>query len=658
MRPGEEFAPITTTGVTFEHSYDVRNRYGFNVMLDYEIPGSKLQASNLLSRLDRSEIIRDRRFDFAGSNKMRYYLRERERQIDILSNSLSGQHDVGSLKLDWRMSRSASQTRYPYNSRFQFQELNAFNVVGIPQFASPTDLIINAYNRPENAFLYDGEVEPEKSYERDLAAQLNAEWQYTVTSDIAGKLKVGGKFRDKLRERDREFASKRLDITDPNFGRYHSQFGTPGFTYDRMAGTGYAFMRYYVDPSFDPGKFLDGSYNFGVGLSSTELRYFLKNYLYDRVYKFSLQRDLDDYTVVDRLSAGYIMTELNIGSFLMILPGVRYELINIDATGKEGSVNTPEDEGFLDDDRVQDTTSVIRYSQWYPMVHVRVKPTDWFDIRLAWTKSASYPRMDYIIPSKRIKGSELKVEYGNSGLRPQLSTNYDVYLSFYGNRVGLFTVGAYYKNVQDLIYLRAGHIILDPAKEGVETNLKGYSLQRPENNPNKTEVYGIEFDWQTNFKWLPRPFDGIVLSANYAHIWSETDFPRSFVQQERLNVFPFIRTTVIDTFRTGNMPDQAADIANISLGYDLGSFSGRVSMLLQNKALSFVGVREELDGYTDKYIRWDLSLKYGLTDYFDVFCNLNNFTNQPDQSYMQTARYPTSSEYYGWTADLGVTLKF
>jgi len=25
---------------------------------------------------------------------------------------------------------------------------------------------------------------------------------------------------------------------------------------------------------------------------------------------------------------------------------------------------------------------------------------------------------------------------------------------------------------------------------------------------------------------------------------------------------------------------------------------------------------------------------------------------------MQTARYPTSSEYYGWTADLGVTIKF
>ena len=249
------------------------------------------------------------------------------------------------------------------------------------------------------------------------------------------------------------------------------------------------------------------------------------------------------------------------------------------------------------------------------------------------------------------------IELGNPGLRPQLATNYDAYLSFYGNRIGLLTLGAFYKRITNLIYLRSGHVILDPAKENVDQAYVGYTIARAENNPFDTEVKGVEFEWQTNFKWLPQPFDGIVVSANYTHIWSETKFPRSFVREERLTVFPYRLTTVVDTFRTGTMPDQASDIANFALGYDIGGLSARVSMTLQGKTLTFVGVREELDGFTDTFSRWDLSLKYDITHNFGIFYNLNNFTNQPDESFMQTARYATGREYYGWTTDLGISIK-
>ncbi len=657
-RPGEEFAPITTLSATFIHTVDVRKRYGFSVMMDYEIPGGKIISNNFLSRLDRNEVINTRRFDMSGSNKMKYYLRDRQRQIQILTNSIAGEHDLSVLSLNWKLSRAASSTRYPYNSRFQFEEAGAFNTGNIPPIASPDDIINNAYNRVQNAYLYDGEFEPEEAYERDLAAQVNVKWPYAITQNIVGSVKAGTKIREKIRERDRNYASRRLDITDSNFGRSHSQYGKPGFTYDRMPGTGYAYMRYYTDPLFDAGEFLDGRYTYGPGLNPKELDHFLKTYLYDNVYRFSLQRDMDDYTVTDLLGAGYAMTELNFGTLVTFMPGVRYEKIHIDAQGRSGVVNTPEDEGLLDDERVQDTTSTITYSQWFPMIHLRVRPTDWFDVRLAYTQTVSYPRMDYIIPSKKIKASELLLEFGNSRLEPQYSTNYDAYISFYTNSIGLFTFGGFYKDITNLIYLRSGHVILDPVKEGVDRNYVGYTISRPENNPFKTEVKGLEAEWQTNFKWLPRPFDGFVLSANYTHIWSSTNFPISFVREERIPVFPYRLTSVIDTFRAGYMPDQASDIANVALGYDLGGFSGRVSVALQGKTLTFVGVREELDGFTNTFERWDLSLKYDFSEAFTLYFNLNNFTNEPDESYMQTARYATAREYYGWTTDIGFSVNF
>ncbi len=90
-RPGEEFAPITTSSVTFDYVTDVRERYGFNAMLDYVIPGGKIISNNLFSRLDREELVRTKRFDMSGSNKMKYYLRDRQQQIDILTNSIGGE---------------------------------------------------------------------------------------------------------------------------------------------------------------------------------------------------------------------------------------------------------------------------------------------------------------------------------------------------------------------------------------------------------------------------------------------------------------------------------------------------------------------------------------------------------------------------------------
>ena len=125
-----------------------------------------------------------------------------------------------------------------------------------------------------------------------------------------------------------------------------------------------------------------------------------------------------------------------------------------------------------------------------------------------------------------------------------------------------------------------------------------------------------------------------------------------------ISTFPFLKTTAIDTFRTGPMPFQADDIANLSLGYERGSFSGRVSVLFQGKTLSNIGVRKEIDGFTDDLTRIDLSLNYRIKEKISVFFNCNNITNQPDKSYRYQSLFPTDIEYYGLSANAGVSLKY
>ncbi len=655
-REGEAFAPIAIDELVLKDRYEDRKRYGASLILDYLLPAGRIVFNNFLSRLDRSQTIQYNDYSI-DSNWHERKFREIESQVDILTNSLSGDYDFNLLKIDWRLSRSTSLQRVPFESYIRFKETSPFNIEDLPPQPNGDDLVRSAKNDYLNTHAYEGHFYNEKSWERDITGQLNLNLPYTISNQLAGYLKLGGKFRAKDRERDRTHLSRRLDTFRAQYELYHTQYGKPGFEYVYTEREGYASFLNYVDRGYDTGNFLDGQYDFGFASSKDELDHLLNAYMLDSLYFRSSYADLEDYEVQENVSAFYLMTELNVGQFLMFLPGFRYEYTRAEMTGRRGAVSDEFYEPDIDQPVVRDTSAVNTYENWLPMIHLRYKPTNWFDIRLAYTNSLSRPRLDWMMPKLRVLGTDQKVEMGKPDLKPQTAKNYDVFLSFYGGWVGLFTLGGFYKDIENLIYNRLNHKILDAAAEGFPVNLQGFSLDRPENNPFKTDVYGYEVEWQTNFRWLPSPFDGIVLYANYTHIYSETKFPRSIVKQEQIPVFPFVRTTVVDTFRTGNMPDQANDIANIAIGYDIGGFSGRVSMLYQGKTLTIVGTRPELDGYTESLWRWDLSIKQDISRHFSLYFNWNNISNWPDESFQKDTHYPTSREFYGWTADVGLRFR-
>ena len=62
------------------------------------------------------------------------------------------------------------------------------------------------------------------------------------------------------------------------------------------------------------------------------------------------------------------------------------------------------------------------------------------------------------------------------------------------------------------------------------------------------------------------------------------------------------------------MPDQPSNIFNITIGYDFGGFSARVSYLYQTDKLTGIAYdgaypSSRLSTYTGGYGRWDLTLQ-------------------------------------------------
>ena len=643
-------APIAISELNLNDRLETRERYGWTTVLDYTWnPNNRITATNLFSWLDREEVRRDKQYNVSLFTVFHRY-RERTVNVGVISSSLRGEHQAGPLEIDWRASRSSALQKTPFNHRTQFTELAAFFDASVNDEAGPESIPGTAKNDVESTYLNNGRFETDRAEERDFTAALDLTLPLRFSSGINGHIKAGGKYLDKLRNAD-----------ETQFGRsFHAGEGNGPLDVIAAFGgltqipDGRIAMTDFLGEEHDFGNFLDGQYDINVSINDemTERIYELMG----PTYRITPSSNFNDYEYTEEITAGYFLTEMHLTPRLMLLPGVRFERTSTSYTAITGSVPDDDSIAFELYDPAQygqDTTATNTYDLWFPMVQLRYRVTDWMDIRLARTRTLARPSYNLLTPGELFKVDDF-VRRGAPDAKPTISTNYDAFLSFYGNRIGLFTVGGFLKEIDDLLYLRS-KTILDPAAEGLPNSARGLPLVEPVNNESTTEVRGLEVEWQANFSFLPAPWQGIILYANYSRIFSETRYPRTILERD---TEPPFRVVQVDTFRVGRMPNQASHIANVSLGYDLKGFSGRVSMLYQGASLSSIGDRKEVDGFTEAYIRFDASFKQRLSSRLNIFLNLNNITDRPDRSFQNTAGFPTAQEYYGVSVDLGAQYTF
>ena len=230
------------------------------------------------------------------------------------------------------------------------------------------------------------------------------------------------------------------------------------------------------------------------------------------------------YEAMEDIYAGYFMTEINIGKWLMILPGIRYEETRINYKSTFGNPFDVDVGEAVNIGSLTDTTGGQNYREFLPMLHVRIKPLDWFDVRLAFTETLARPNYYNLVPYREVQHHEVFVHQGNPALKHTSAYNYDAFFSFY-NKLGMFTVGLFYKEIENIDYLSTTKIL----EAG---DYYGYDLTEPVNAIGTSIVQGFEVELQTNFRYLPSPFDGIVLYTNYARMFSETEFPSPILQVE------------------------------------------------------------------------------------------------------------------------------
>ena len=651
-----------------------RQRENGTLVLDYRLPEGKITFSNFFSTGATDIQNRGETFNTSGTvlNTQNYTFGYQNSTLNLITNSIAVDHEIPLFHALLRLSHTYSETKDPDDWTVGFIQSPA----GLSQFSGKTNVFPTQVNQAAvvdelttnlNSLINTSSFSRERAY----TASLDLDRPVNLSDAVTAVIKFGAKYRYQTRSYVQDqYTGQGLNIL--------SGQGVRTLIAQHFPSTlGYANADQlpiipFLDPGFSYSGFLNGGYTMSLPVSYgmlAEMARFARHdpqiiglhglgYFHDPFNSESF-----NYDGHEGQGAFYAMATVNIGPDITVIPGVRYQDLRRTYTGVRGQQNNQSALGSGPYNSY-DTTLTVDNAYWLPDLLVRYKPLSWFDVRLSYSNTVAYPDYQAIIPRIDVPLTGASITYNNYNLNPTRSTNYDAYVSFYDNSIGLLTGGVFLKRITDLIFPSnfyvsgSDAIAYYPPYLATIPPTGSYNVITYVNDKFRIDDYGMEIDWQTHFWYLPHPLDGLVLNVNYTHIFSKAQYP--YVNREQIGGFrgPVV---FVDTSYTDRLLDQPDNILNLSLGYDYEGFSIRVSLLYQDNIFAGTNFWPQLRSTTSAYTRWDLSVKQNLPWFgVQLYGDINNINSASDQATIAgtTVPVPQTQQSYGLTGDVGLRWHF
>lgn len=211
-----------------------------------------------------------------------------------------------------------------------------------------------------------------------------------------------------------------------------------------------------------------------------------------------------------------------------------------------------------------------------------------------------------------------------------------------------------------MIFWTGSKVILDAAFFELPAGMERQRGAWASNNENPTYNYGYEFEWQSNFWYLPGFLRGLLINVNYTRNKSQAKYPRTVVKLVVLD--PYTGETIAvneDTTYTSPMIQQPDHLLNLTLGYDYKGFSIRWAMRYKSHIFKSANYYEKLRGYSTDFYRFDVQVRQKLpVDGLEFFLNVNNLTGELERDVINHMNFASYIEDYGRSANMGLRYQF
>ncbi len=220
------------------------------------------------------------------------------------------------------------------------------------------------------------------------------------------------------------------------------------------------------------------------------------------------------------------------------------------------------------------------FDYWLPSLNVKVALPNKVQLRFGASKTITPPDVGLTRNYYDVKldtnatgiingvvGGNVTV--GNPLLKPTQSINVDASAEWYFAPVGSLTMALFWKELRDVPVNDTARV---PFTNGGATF--NVVVTTPGNSNRVAHVQGFEVGYQQFYDFLPKPFDGLGINANYSYINSDG------VPQSTLSATdPDVGAGRVTTVDTGKLPLQGLSKhnANVAVIYEKGKISARLA---------------------------------------------------------------------------------
>ncbi|MFZ4622105.1 MAG: TonB-dependent receptor domain-containing protein [Bacteroidota bacterium] len=689
--------------VVLTYTDEQRKRNGASFFFDYNTPDSgSIRFNNVYSSTDRNILTHLRDYPVGAStlvsnaNGVSYIYKYSEQQIKSYNSSLRGDNHLFDFDIIWGASFSQSEALIPFEHELQFTETSNLGISGMKPIpptlyhGPPEEYAKYAYNNFGKSTLSWGFFNDKRNLDKERTLYLDISKKYYFGDIFSGDLKFGGKYKNK----------NRIKNSRQEFSPYYTQ----DYNYIRQSDGSFV-KKNYDGTIFDPLK-KDGSLvlftNF-FGANPARRSIFDKFDMYPLINTdaikdwYDLNKDgytnaggvpeyADNpleignyYDVTERVTSGYIMNTLNIGEEMTLILGGRIEKESNDYRARYslGTIS-----GFpVPQGKFKDTLTTYSESNFMPHLHFTIRPTDFMNVRVAAYKALARPDFSSRLATFVADGSTWVV-LGNPSLKSAKAWNYELNTSFFGKTIGLISLSAFYKEIEDLSNTTNRLVVNNQPLTNGKTffdslgikfnnpfgnNQVSLRLNVPYNSSKLAKVWGFEVEHQANLNFLPGYLQYIVLSYNFSIVRSEQHlmtwkvYTTSDTVQSPFG--PVITPTSHNYYELekNKLFNQPEFFGNVSVGYDIGGFSARLSLFYQDEFPRSYSQDGRNESITNKFSRWDLSVKHQATENVAILLTVNNLNDFEEGTSSRHTVEPywtlqTSRQRYGITGDLGVRI--
>ncbi|TRX51178.1 TonB-dependent receptor [Fulvivirga sp. M361] len=608
-----------------------RERIGATFTMDYEFNDKNSIIFNYMYNRRQDVDIRNRlRFDMDGA---RYQTLDSitgsgpnlkvRRDINIFDElkenqtfNLGGSHKLSNWDIDWGAFYTVSKrTLSSDRADFSSEETEVTVIVDNPEgiYAEEPSFRLST-NDPDvhDPFLYSTVRRYEEDFEStdatNLVGRVDVARNFQLYNGSPVLLKFGGKLR--TQENDKFRNNQVLIFSDPN----------------DLINENEIFLR--TLSGVEPLDFLYSDYRFGPLISQESLQQYVtdnRRLLNTSDLAWDSRRlSLNDtYEAQESIYAGYAMTRVQLNK-LMILAGLRYEFNEVsydafDVFRFGTSVESSPISGGND------------YHFWLPNVHLKYSLTTYTALRFSAVWNYSRPNFVDVVPFVNQDADARILRLGNPELTPANAFNLDVMFEHYFKNVGVISLGAFYKDIDNFQFDNIDPSLLQDFPGFSST--QGFLFSQQQNGEN-AKVAGFEFNFFNSLRFLPGVLKNFNIEGNYTYAYSDA------FTNERENI---------------SLPGQAEHTFNTALSFDYKTFTARVSANYNGSFLTSVASVSENDFIQKARLQMDANASLKFKDHWRVFVEGVNITNEPTIRFQGDESRISRISYFGWSVRSGIS---